>query len=156
MSRSKRIGKAGATVAGGLEHAQQAAERVKPYASGAQATARRGVRRARAVAAPQVERAAHALEDSIAPKVSAALASAAQRLEPPKPPRRRWRKLAGISLLTAGSIVAAVVRNRAKPDLTPPEETDTDSAAPAAELPDEKARTSTKADSDVDGQVGTS
>ena len=156
MSRSKRIGKAAAAAAGTLDHARQAAARAKPYASGARATAGRGVRRARAVAAPQVERAGHALEDRLAPKVSAMLSSAAQRLEPPKSRRRRWRKLAGISLLTAAGAVAAVVRNRAKPDLAPPEETDTDNAALAAEMRDEKATTSTDADADVDGQVGTS
>lgn len=155
MSGSKRIGKAGAAAAGALDHAQQAAGRVKPYAS-AQATARRGVRRARAVAAPRLERAGHALEDSVAPKVSAMLSSAAQRIDPPKPRRRRWRQLAGISLLTAAGVVAAVVRNRAKPDPAPPEETDTDSAAPAAELHEEKARTSTVTDADVDEQVRTS
>jgi hypothetical protein len=155
---------------GGFDHAQQAAERVKRYASGARAAARRGVRRARAVAAPQVERAGHALADSVAPKVSAMLSSAAQRLEPPKPRRRRWRKLAGISLVTAAGVVAAVVRNRARPDLTAPEETDAGSAAPAAEMRDEKPRTSTSTstrtsagadadadvDVDVDGQVRTS
>jgi hypothetical protein len=131
MSRSERIGKAGAAAAGAFDHAQQAADRVKPYASGAHAAARRGVRRARAVAAPQLERAGHSLEDGVAPKVSAMLSSAAQRLDPPKPRSRRWRRLAGISLLTAASVVAAVVRNRAKPDLAPPEESDTDSAASA-------------------------
>ena len=154
MSRSKRIGKAGA--AGTLDHVRQAAAQAKPYASGARATAGRGVRRARAVAAPQVESVGHALEDRVAPKVSAMLSSAAQRLEPPKPRRRSWRERAGISLLTAASVVAAVVRNRAKPNLTPPEETDTDSAATTAEMPDQKARTSTDADADVEGQVRTS
>ena len=154
MSRSKRIGKAAAAAAGALDQAQQAAERVKPYASGARATASRGVRRARAMAAPQVERAGHALEDSVAPRVSAMLSSAAQRLEPPKARGRRWRKLAGISLLTAAGAVVAVVRSRTKPDLTPLEEADTDSAALAAEMRDEEANTSTVAD--VDGQVRTS
>jgi hypothetical protein len=153
MSRSKRIGKAAAAAAGALDQAQHAAERVKPYASGAQATARRGVRRARAVAAPQIERAGHALEGSVSPKVSAMLFSAAHRLEPPKPRRRRRGKLAGISLLTAAAAAAAVVRNRIKPDLTPLEETDTDSAAAAAEMRDEK--TNTSADADVDGPVRT-
>lgn len=128
MSRSTRIGKAGV------------------------AATRRGVHRARAFAAPRVERAGQAIEDSVAPKVSAMLSSAAQRLEPVKPRHQRWRKLAGISLLTAAaSAAAAVFRNRAKPDLTAQAETDTDSAAPAAEVPDEKAATST--DADVDGQV---
>jgi hypothetical protein len=155
MSRSKRIGKAGAAVTGALDHVRQAAAQAKPYASSARATAGRSVRRARAVAAPQVERAGHALEDSVTPKVSAMLSSAAHRLEPPKPRHRRWRKLAGISLLAAAGAVAALVRNRAKPDLTPPEETDTDSAALAAEMRDEKATTSTDADADVDGQAVT-
>lgn len=155
MSGSKRIGKAGAAATAALDRARQAAAHVKPYASGARAAAGRGVHRARAVAAPQVERAGQALEDSVAPKVSAVLSSAAQRLEPAKPRRQRWRKLAGISLPAAvAGAVAAVVRNRAKPDLTPPEQTDTDSSAPAAKMRDEQARTST--DADVDGQARTS
>jgi hypothetical protein len=155
MSRSKRIDKAGAAAAAAFDRAQQAAAQVKPLSSSAQAAAGRGLHRARAFAAPQVERAGQALEDSVAPKVSAMLSSAAQRLEPAKPRRRRWRKLAGISLFAAAaSAVAAVVRNRAKPDQTPPEETDADSAAPIAHMHDEKARTST--DADVDGQVRTS
>jgi len=109
----------------------------------------------RAWAAPRAERMAQVLQGSVAPKVSAMLSSAAQRIEPAGPRRRRWRKLAGISLATAAaSAVAAVVRNRAKPDLATPGETDTDSAAPAAKMRDEKARTS--ADADVDRQVRTS
>jgi hypothetical protein len=156
MSRSKRFGKALAAAAGALDHVRQAAAQAKPYASGARATAGRGVRRAHAVAAPQVEHVGHALQDGFAPKVSAMLSTVAQRLEPPKPRRRRWRKLAGISLLAAVGAVAAVVRNRAKPDLTPPDETDTDSAVLAAEMRDEEATTSANADADADGQVGTS
>jgi hypothetical protein len=155
MSGSKRIGKAGAAATAALDRARQAAAQMKPYASGARAAAGRGVHRARAVAAPQVERAGQALEDSVAPKVSAVLSSAARRLEPSKPRRRRWRKLAGISLLTAvASAVVAFFRNRAKPDLTAPAESDTDSAAPPVKISDEKAATSS--DADVDGQVRTS
>jgi hypothetical protein len=157
MSRSKRIDKTGAAAAAAFDRARQAAAQVKPLSSSAQAAAGRGLHRARAFAAPQVERAGQALEDSVAPKVSAMLSSAAQRLEPAKPRRRRWRKLAGISLLAAAaSAVAAVVRNRAKPDLAPPEETDTDSTARVAQMRDKKARTSIDADADVDGQVRTS
>ncbi len=67
----------------------------------------------RAWAAPDVERTGQVLQDSVAPKVSALPSSAAQRLEPATPPRRRWRKLAGISILTAAAgAVAGVVRNR--------------------------------------------
>ena len=157
MSRSKRTDKAGAAAAAAFDRARHAAAQVKPLSSSVQAAAGRGLHRARAFAAPQVERAGQALEDSVAPKVSAMLSSAAQRLEPVEPRRRRWRKLAGISLLAAAaSAIAAVVRNRAKQDLTSPEETDTDSAAPGAQMRDEKARTSTGADADLDGQVRTS
>jgi hypothetical protein len=155
MSGSKRIGKAGAAATAALDRARQAAAHVKPYASGARAAAGRGVHRARTVAAPQVERAGQALEDSVAPKVAAVLSSAARRIEPVKPRRRRWRKLAGISLLTAvATAVAAFFRNRAMPDLTAPADADSDSAAPGAKMSDEKAATST--DADVDGQVRTS
>ena len=154
MPRSKRIDKAGAAAATAFDHARQAAAQAKPLTMSAQAAAGRGLHSARAFPAPQVERVGR---HSIASKVSAMLSSAAQRLEPVKPRRRRWRKLAGISLLTvAASAVAALARNHAKQDLTPPEETDTDNPAPTAEMRDEKARTSTDADVDVDGQVRTS
>jgi hypothetical protein len=158
MSRSKRIDKAGAEVAAAFGHARQVAAQAKPLSSSAQAAAGRGLRGARAFAAPQVERAGHALEDSVAPKVSAMLSSAAQRLEPAKPPRRRWGKLAGIALLTAAAsaVAAALVRSRAKPDPAAAEETDTNNSAPAAQTRDEKVMTSTDANADVDRQVRTS
>jgi hypothetical protein len=86
------------------------------------------------------------------------LSSAAQRLEPAKPRRPRWLKLAVISLLTAAaSAVAAVVRNRAQPDRAAPAETDTQSGAPAASTaPATKvdgAKAATSADAHVDGQI---
>src|SRR5712692_9733287 len=104
------------------------AARVKPLARSTGAAARRRVHRTRAWAAPQVERTGQVLQDSVAPKVSALLSSAAQRLEPAKPQRRRWRTLAGVSMLTAAaSAVAAVVRNRRKPEVTTsPAEADAD------------------------------
>ncbi len=156
MSRSKRIGKAGAAAATvASERVRQAAVRVKPFASSARAAGGRGVHKARALAAPQVKSAGKAMENRVAPKVSAKLSSAAQRIKPAGPRRRCWRKLAAISLTAAAaSAVAAVVRNRAKPDLATPGETDTDSGAPAAKMPDEKARTS--AGAAVDRQVRTS
>jgi hypothetical protein len=155
MSGSKRMGKVGTAATAAFNRAQQTAVRVKPYASTARANAGRGVHRARAMAAPQIERAGHALEDSVAPKVSAMLSSAAQRLEPAQAPRRRWRKLAGISLLAgAASAAAAVVRSRARPDRTALAETDTHSAAEPAGIHAGKAGTG--ADVDTDGQVRTS
>jgi hypothetical protein len=154
MFRSKRTDKAGAAAAAALDHAQHAAAHAKPLASSARAAARRGLHSARAFAAPQVERVAKHIA---APKVSAMLSSAAQRLEPVEPRGRRWRKLTGISLLTvAASAAAALACNRAKQDLTPGDETDTDNPAPAAEMRAEKASTSADADVEMDGQVRTS
>jgi hypothetical protein len=126
------------------------AAQVKPLARSTRIAARRRVYRARAWAAPQVERTGEVLQDSVAPKVSALLSSAAERLEPAKPRRRRWRKLVGISMLVAtASAAAAVARNRRKPDFTtsPAEagadrtEAGADSVTPAAEPRDGQVRT---------------
>ncbi len=102
--------------------AQEAAAQVKPVAaqarSGARRTgaaARRGVHRTRSWAAPRVERAGQVLQDSVAPKASAWLSSAARRIEPEKEHGQRWYKVAGAALLTgAASVVAALARNRRK------------------------------------------
>ena len=47
--------------------------------------ARRGLRRARVWAAPQVDRTGQVIQDTVAPKVAAALHASAQRLDPGKP-----------------------------------------------------------------------
>ena len=52
------------------------AERAKPLAKSTGEAARRGFLRTRAWAAPQVERSGQALQDTVAPKVSAMLSSA--------------------------------------------------------------------------------
>jgi len=109
-------------------------------------------------AAPQVERAGQVLQDSVAPKVSALLSSAARRLEPAKPPGRRWRKLAGIAMLAAAAgAVAAIIRNRRKPEVTTSAaEADAGDATPAAKMRDGQARTSSDTDADVNRTVRTS
>jgi hypothetical protein len=155
MFRLNRTAKDGARAASALHRARQAWTEVKPCATSSGAAAGRGVHRARAWAAPQVDSAAKAVQDKLAPHVSAVLSSAAQRIEPAKPQPRRWRKLAGISILTAAAgAVAAMVRNRAKPDLAPWPETNPENTAPAAQVGDENARACT--DAEVDEQVRTS
>jgi hypothetical protein len=142
------------------DRVRHAAAQVKPLARSTGTAARRRVRRTRAWAAPQLERTGQVLQDTIAPKVSAVLSSAAQRLEPAQPRRGRWRKLAGASMLTAAaSAVAALILKRRKPDVTTPAgEADADEVTPAAGTRDEQARTSTSADADADvnGRVRTS
>ena len=154
MSRMKRNHEAGTAANGAWDRARQAAAHVQPLARRTGAAARRRVHTTRAWAAPQVERTAQVLQDSVAPKVSALLSSAAQRLEPAKPRRRPWRKLAGISVLAAGA-AAALVLNRRKPEVTTSAaEADADELTPAAEMRDGQAKTSTGAD--VNGRVRTS
>src|SRR5260370_41711500 len=93
---------------------------------------------------------------SVPPRVSALLSAAARRLEPAKPRRRRWRKLAGVSMLAAAaSVVAAVVRNRRKPEVTP-SAARADDVTPAGELRDRHAGTSTGTDADATQPVRTS
>ena len=121
MSRSKAHHQTGNAMKGGWRLARRAAARlqpaanqVMPMAKTAGAAAKNQADRTRAWAAPQVERAGHVVQDSVAPKVSSLLSAAAQRLEPEKPRRRRWRKVAGVSAATAASALAAVVRRRMK------------------------------------------
>jgi hypothetical protein len=101
--------------AGQAARRQPAADQVMPLAKTAGAAAKRQADKTRAWAAPQVARAGQAVQDSVAPKVSSLLSAAARRLEPEKPGRRRWRKVAGISAAAAAaSALAAAVRRRAK------------------------------------------
>jgi hypothetical protein len=91
------------------------AERAKPLAKNTSEAARRQILRTRAWAAPQVERSGHVLQDTVAPKVSAMLSSAARRIDPAQPRYRRWQKPVGVATLTAaGGAVAAFLRNKKK------------------------------------------
>src|SRR5450755_4978791 len=123
------------------------AAQVKPVAKSAGAATRRGVHRTRVWAAPQLERSGQVLEDTVAPKVSAVLSAAAQRIEPVKARRPRWPKVVGLSILAAASAAAAaaILRRRAQPGLwTPTADAAPDSTPSAAETPDSPA-TSTEA-----------
>lgn len=122
------------------EQAKPAAAQVKPLANSTRAAASRGVFRARAWAAPQVERTGHVLEDTVAPKVSALLSRSARRLDPVKPRGPGWRKMVGISAALMAGISAAVaaLRNRkAHGDTTP--EAKAGQTAPSADADSEKA-----------------
>jgi hypothetical protein len=98
------------------EDAKPVVAQVKPLANDTRDAASRGLRKARVWAAPQVERTGQVLQDSVAPKVAAALTSTARRLDPDKPKGRSWRKVAGVSaLLAAAAAIGAALRNRAAP-----------------------------------------
>jgi len=93
--------------------AENAVAWAAPHVDTAVAWAAPHVDGARSWAAPHIERSGVAVRDTIAPKISDALVTAAHRLEPATPKSRRWPKvLAAIALLGAGVAMAMAVRRR--------------------------------------------
>ena len=104
--------------------ASKLADRAAPMTKRATKTARRRagnaatwarphVGRARAWMAVRAARGSISMQETVAPRVSAMLAVAARKLEPPRPQSRRWPKaLAGMALLAAGGAVATVMTMR--------------------------------------------
>ena len=85
-------------------------------AGGAAALAKPHVHRARRWAAPRVERTGKAVQEKVAPQVSAMMTKAARRLDPDRKPRRRTRITRGIVLSTVAagaSAVAILLRKQA-------------------------------------------
>jgi hypothetical protein len=117
------------------DRTRQAADQIKPVAAQmkplAKSTGKAAQRqwfRARAWAAPQVERTGKVLQDTVAPKVSDMLSSAAERIDPAKPKRGRWRLPVGIAagITAAAGGAAAILRNRWR----------TETASPADDMSD--------------------
>lgn len=101
------------------QDAKPVVDKVKPLANDTKAAASRGLYKARVWAAPQVDRTGQVLQDTVAPKVAAALHTSAQRLEPDKPKRSGWLVAAGISaMLAVAAAAAAALRNKIKPTAT--------------------------------------
>jgi hypothetical protein len=97
------------------------AAQMKPLAKSTGQAAQRQWFRARAWAGPQVERTGKALQDTVAPKVSDLLSSAAERIDPAKidpaeAKRGRWRLPVGIAAVVAAAAsgAAAFLRKRSK------------------------------------------
>jgi hypothetical protein len=126
-----------------------AAERAKPLAKNTGEAARRGILRTRSWAAPQVERSGQVLQDTVAPKVSAALSSAAKRIDPAQPRLRRWQKPAGLATLTAAAgAIAAFFRIRSRQT-----EPAVSAADQAKASPNGQPASGMSADTGVDSQV---
>lgn len=114
--------------------ARQAAARIAPLAKTAQAGTQQGVYHARVWAAPRVDRMGHALQEQVAPRMSAMMSTAARKIEPASRTRRRWPIIAAGMVVIAGGLAAAaaVLNRRNMGSVTPfdrPE--DTASASPA-------------------------
>jgi hypothetical protein len=145
MSRKRSKKHEASTLVSSAQATRRMAEQAKPLARSTGAAAARGARTTRAWAAPQVARAGQVLQDSVAPRISALLSSAARRIEPARQPRRLWRKLVGGSALTAAAgAVTAVVRSRSKPDPeTAAAEADLRDVTPPTPMRDGQASTRT-------------
>jgi hypothetical protein len=124
-----------------------------PLAASARVSAQQGMTGARAWTAPRLALMGLALQEQWAPRISAALADYAQRMDPTPveaPSRRRWPAVVGGVVLIAGGAAAAVVilnrRNSAAIETSEPDET-----AGAPDAPDEMAADAVGAD--VNGQT---
>jgi hypothetical protein len=125
------------------QDAKPIAAQVKPLANDTKAAASRGLRKARSWSAPKVDRTGQVLQDTVAPKVAAALHSSAQRLDPDKPKRNGWRMAAGISaVLALAGAAAAALRNRIKPSATTPADEKEEPTPVAEQAKADAARTS--------------
>jgi hypothetical protein len=113
------------------QDAKPVVAQVRPLANDTKDAAARGLLKARTWAAPQVEHTGQVLQDSVAPKVAAALTSTARRLEPDEAaPRGHWRQVAGVAaLLAAAAAIVIALRNRIASGTTA--EADEDEPAPA-------------------------
>ena len=138
--------------------ALQAKEQFTPLAKSAQLTATQGVQQARSWAAPRVEQAGVAVQESIAPKVSSAMIATAHRMQPAVArPRRRWPAiLAAVVTVSAGAVAAILLRGQRAnrfgaepaPEAPPP-------PAPPGSNPEPGDERSDTAQADVNGQVRT-
>ncbi|MEO3810425.1 hypothetical protein ABGB17_15615 [Sphaerisporangium sp. B11E5] len=96
--------------------ALRTAERIGPMASTARETAAHRIEDARVWAAPRLDRAAHSVEEDIAPKVSAFLATAAERIDPAPSTRRRgrWSTVALLAGCAACAVGIVLYRNNTR------------------------------------------
>jgi hypothetical protein len=129
------------------EQLKPAADQLKPLAKSTARAARRQLLRGRAWAAPQVERSGQVLQETVAPKVSAMLSSAAEKIDPAKPRTGRWRLPVGIvaAVAAAASAGAAILRGRSKNDTTSTTDTyvtDAPASAAGATVTDQDVRAS--------------
>jgi hypothetical protein len=139
------------------ERAQQVAEYLRarqlaaqaqlaPLAANAQVAARQGIYGARVWTAPRLDLAAQALQEQWAPRIAAALSAYARRIEPAKPPRRRWPMFVGGAVLIAGGATAAVIIMNRRNSAPATEAGAPGEAADSADTPREMAA------ADVNGQ----
>jgi hypothetical protein len=136
--------------------AREAAVHMAPLARNAQMTAKQGVHTARVWAAPRLERMGQVLQDDMAPRMSAMLSATARKVQPARPPRRRWPVLAAGMLMIAGGAAAAVALSRRNAASVMTFGQPGESAGPAADRRDTAVAEPEPASADVNGHGHTS
>jgi hypothetical protein len=132
MSRTNRAGKTAAA----RDTIRHAVAQAGPLAASTTAAVRHRVIRSRAWAAPQVERTGEFMQEVAAPKLSAVLSSAARKIDPVQPRRRRWTRRAGLAgLIAAVSATVAVLRKKGKPAASKTAEETKEDGADEAQSP---------------------
>jgi hypothetical protein len=119
-----------------IDTAMRMAAQLPPLARNTSEAAKRGVTRTRAWAAPQLERGGQVLQHQVAPAVSAALSTAAHRVDPGQPKPRQWRKVTAFSLLAAAGVVTALAGFRRHASAAAPAEEATTSDTNPADASD--------------------
>ena len=118
-----------------------------PLAANARTATQQGVYGARAWSAPRLDLAAHALQEQWAPRLAAAMAAYARRIDPvPPKSRRRWPAVMGGVVLVAGGATAAVIIMNRRNGALATEAGESGEAADSADTPREMAA------ADVNGQ----
>ena len=135
---------------------QAATTQVAPLARSAQEKAGRGLLEARAWTAPRVEAGGVVVQERLAPAVSAAIVTAARRIEPAKATRRRWPLIVvGVVVLGAGcAATAQVLRSRRNAASMAASDPATPTPMPPA-TPAESQEMTDAPHADVNGQVRT-
>ena len=124
-----------------------------PLAASARVSAQQGLTGARAWTAPRLALMGLALQEQWAPRISAALADYAQRMDPTptEPPRRRWPAIVGgVAVIVGGAATAVIVLNRRNSAAIETGEPDETASAPDA--PQDMAAADTVG-ADVNGQT---
>ncbi len=124
-----------------------------PLAANTRVATQQGVYGARAWTAPRLELMAQAMQEQWAPKMAAALAAYARRVDPvpAKPPRRRWPAVVGGAVLIAGGTAAAVIIMNRRNSAPATEAGEPGQAAGSADTPQETAA-GDPVSADVNGQ----
>jgi hypothetical protein len=130
--------------------------RVKPLAAKTGVAAKRQVRRTRSWMAPRVKRTGQVLQDDVAPKVSAMMSSAAERIDPDHPREGHGRKRFGAERVKTAATRLRGWRRPAPAEHDGAADVASDHVQKPAEAPDGQASTSSGADATEDARLSAS